>query len=303
MDFVYGGAAAILAITLTHPVDVVKSRLQLRGEAAAAAARPGAPPDAGVARWLVRVAREEGARALYRGLGAAWGLQFAVTATRFGTYGAFKSLASASSADAGRASAWARNFALAGVSGALGAVAGNPFFAVKTRQQVYAASSALATGTQHRPKPLVRELADVVRAEGVRGLFRDLDAFMPRVVVYGAAQLSTYDALRARLSGWRSPFEQQVLASVGAAGASVTAIQPFDFVVVRLNNQPVDPVTQRGAFYSGPLDCLAKCVRSEGVLCLFKGYRANVARFVPYTVLVLMFVERLREAGATLLRR
>ena len=227
-------------------------------------------------------------------------LQFSVTATRFGTYGlAKKALATSATtaSDDGRASVWARNVVLAAVSGGLGAIAGNVWFRIKTRHQVYASGSrALAVGAQHKPLPVFREAAKLVRDEGVvSGLFRGLDAFMPRVVIYGAAQLSTYDWFKARLQDWRSPAEQQLAASVGAALASVTAIQPFDWLAVRLQNQPVDPLTRKGLYYASPLDCLVKCVRAEGPLCVFKGFSANLTRFAPYTVLIFFFVERLKR--------
>ena len=61
--------------------------------------------------WLVRLVREEGPFSLYRGLSAAYGLQFSVTATRFGTYGLAKKLVPQEKRND------AVNFALAGLSG------------------------------------------------------------------------------------------------------------------------------------------------------------------------------------------
>ncbi|KAI9015962.1 mitochondrial carrier domain-containing protein [Hyaloraphidium curvatum] len=200
------------------------------------------------------------------------------------------------------AQAWARNAALAALSGAVGALAGAPWFAIKTRHQVFSTSEG-AVGTQHVPKPALKEFAAIARTEGLRGLFRGLDAFMPRVVVFGAVQLATYDVLKAYFADrdfLGSRGAQQVAASVGASLASVTAIQPFDFLAARMMNQPVDPKTGRGLFYSGPWDCAVKSIRAEGPWALFKGYPANLARFGPYTVLVLVFVERLRALEASL---
>ena len=187
---------------------------------------------------------------------------------------------------------------------ALGAVAGNPFFAIKTRMQVYSTSQALRVGTQHTPDGLFRTLKNIYREEGIRGYFRGIDAFIPRVMFYGAAQLASYDAIKTRLSNWpsgppwatKNGFPQHALCGFFAAIISVTVIQPFDFIAVRMQNQNVDPITKRGLLYKSPWDCLTKSMQTEGgIRAVFKGYPANAIRFGPYTVLVFIFVERFRE--------
>jgi hypothetical protein len=189
------------------------------------------------------------------------------------------------------------------LNAAVGALAGNPFFAIKTRMQVYSTSAELRVGTQHADRSLFGALQSVYKEEGVKGFFRGIDAFIPRVMFYGAAQLATYDALKNRLRSWeRGPpwatqpgFPQHALCGFMAAVVSVTVIQPFDFIAVRMQNQNYDATTGKGALYSSPLDCVKKVVRTEGgPLALFKGYRANAIRFGPYTVLIFVFVEEFR---------
>ena len=65
----------------------------------------------GVFSWLVRLVQEEGMTSLYRGLSAAYGLQFSVTATRFGTYALAKKIIPPEQRNDGV------NFVLAGASG------------------------------------------------------------------------------------------------------------------------------------------------------------------------------------------
>ena len=86
LDFLAGGLAAISAITLVHPIDVVKSRMNFAGELGKNNKK------FGVVSWILHLAREEGLGSLYRGLSAAYALQFTVTATRFGTYSFAKSI-------------------------------------------------------------------------------------------------------------------------------------------------------------------------------------------------------------------
>jgi hypothetical protein len=58
--------------------------------------------------------------------------------------------------------------AAAGVGGALGSIAGTPFFLVKTRLQAQAAKS-IAVGHQHKHSGTFAALADIYRNEGFRG--------------------------------------------------------------------------------------------------------------------------------------
>ncbi|GBG34771.1 Kidney mitochondrial carrier protein 1 [Hondaea fermentalgiana] len=310
-DFLAGGAAALVSITIMHPVDVVKTRLQFQGEAASAGATAAAKGSAqpaqyrGVFSSLVKIARLEGVPGLYRGIMPAYGLQFTVTAVRFGIYGLSKTWfaeqdrAGGKDKDSGGTKT-ARNFVLAALSGACGGLLGAPFFALKTRAQVYSTASELAVGTQHAPQSSLRAaLAEIYREEGMRGFFRGADAFVPRVVVYGAAQLGVYDLVKRLFMDNFGLKEGPLLhfsTAAVAASAAVTAIQPFDFLSARLMNQPVDPVTGRGALYNGFLDCAVKSVKAEGPQCLLKGGWANMCRMAPYTVIVLFLFEQFKPA-------
>jgi solute carrier family 25 protein 34/35 len=41
---------------------------------------------------------------------------------------------------------------------------------------------------------------------------------------------------------------------------------------------------QTGNLYKGVFDCLYKTVTTEGVLAIYKGYFAHLARILPHTV-------------------
>ncbi len=41
---------------------------------------------------------------------------------------------------------------------------------------------------------------------------------------------------------------------------------------------------QTGNLYSGVFDCLYKTVKTEGLLAIYKGYFAHLARILPHTV-------------------
>lgn len=49
---------------------------------------------------------------------------------------------------------------------------------------------------------------------------------------------------------------------------------------------------QTGNLYSGVLDCFLKTVKTEGILAIYKGYFAHLARILPHTILTLSLAEQ-----------
>jgi len=82
-------------------------------------------------------------------------------------------------------------------SGILGAAAGSPFFLVKTRLQSY--SPFLPVGTQHLYRNSVDGLRQIYGGEGVKGLYRGVEAAMVRTGFGSSVQLPTYFFAKRRL--------------------------------------------------------------------------------------------------------
>ena len=136
-EFVLAGLAACGAITLTNPIDVVKTRLQLQGELAGKGDRA----YTGIGQALFRISQKEGLRGLQRGLVAAYLLQFSNVGCRFGAYGSLKQLLGvkpgASATDS------LTSMLLGAASGSLAAVVSNPFFLLKSRFQAAGSEDVL----------------------------------------------------------------------------------------------------------------------------------------------------------------
>ena len=49
---------------------------------------------------------------------------------------------------------------------------------------------------------------------------------------------------------------------------------------------------QTGNLYSGLFDCLFKTIRTEGLLAIYKGFLAHLARILPHTILTLSLAEQ-----------
>jgi len=285
-EFLCAGTAAVGAICVVNPLDVVKTRMTLVGPALL----PGTPnPYRNPLSALAHVGRTEGLHGLQRGLGPSCLWQFSNVSVRFGVYGGAKSATGVGESSASPLVKWAQSLGLAAVSGGMAALASNPFFIIKTRFQAEGAPPGGATGA----------LLTILRADGPAGLFRGMSAFAPRVIVASAVQLSTYDAVKeavALRAGLRKDGLGLVVASSFLTGiAVVLAMQPFDFAATRLVSSKSAAEAGGVAAYTGPLDVIRQTVKTEGALGLYRGGTANYLRFGPYCVLVFVLVEQLRK--------
>lgn len=92
-------------------------------------------------------------------------------------------------------------------------------------------------------------------------------------------QLATYDGVKQLATDDAGPlqlpdsFTTHVGCSVLTTLCAVTALQPFDFLAVRLMNQP-----RSDRLYTGVLDCALQTLRTEGPRGFFKGGMTNYAR-------------------------
>ncbi|CAL1128557.1 unnamed protein product [Cladocopium goreaui] len=287
-EFLLAGASACGAITLTNPVDVVKTRLQLQGELRASGAAY-----TGISQALLRILRQEGLRGLQRGLFAAYLLQFSNVGCRFGTYGSLKQFFGMKQGGHST-SQWLLSVLLGAVSGSIAAVVSNPFFLLKSRFQAVGSEDVLH---QHLHPSLRTAFLDIGRKQGVSGYYHGLSAFIPRVSAATAMQLSTYDMSKdifLQSTQMKEGIPIHLAASLLSGIAVTIAMQPFDIVAVRLMNQPQNE--SGAALYTGPVDCCKKMVQHEGVSGLFKGITANYARFGPYCTFTFIFLEQLRLA-------
>lgn len=82
-------------------------------------------------------------------------------------------------------------------SGIIGAAAGSPFFLVKTRLQSF--SPFLPVGTQHNYRNSFDGLSQIYKGEGIKGLYRGVEAAMVRTGFGSSVQLPTYFFAKRRL--------------------------------------------------------------------------------------------------------
>ncbi|KAI9788281.1 MAG: Mitochondrial oxaloacetate carrier protein [Candelina submexicana] len=173
----------------------IKYRLQLQGELQSKKDAP--RMYRGVFHGVGVILKNEGARGLFRGIGAAYIYQMVLNGCRLGFYEPLrKGITSALYTDAAKQSLGINIFSGA-ASGILGAAAGSPFFLVKTRLQSF--SPFLPVGTQHKYRNAYDGLRQIQYHEGPKGLYRGVGAAMVRTGFGSSVQLPTYFFAKRRL--------------------------------------------------------------------------------------------------------
>jgi len=252
------GTTAVIVVNATHPIEVVKTRMQV---------------DAAFS--LRAMVRAEGVRSLYNGIQAAYLREMSYTSIKLGGYGPIKKLLGADAPDA----PFALKFAAGATSGSLGAVVGNPFDVLKTR---------MMTGGD----PLVKLFAGLYAEQGAAGFLRGVSANVARACVLNGTKMACYDKIKGVVvdaSGWTRKDPRTQFCAAGGAGFFMTCtVAPFDMVRTTLMNQPTDR-----QLYTGFVDCAAKITKERGPLYFYRGFLPIWGRFAPQATLQLMTFEAL----------
>jgi hypothetical protein len=250
---VFGGAASCVAECVTMPMDVCKTRMQIQNTLK--------PQYNGVVNALLKISREEGASALWKGLKPALLRQASYGSLRYGLYTPLKNLLAGDSSS-GTSSLPIYKKVLAGaMSGAMASLVANPTDLIKVRMQ------AAHNGGQGSSSSLAQAFADIVKSKGVVGLYKGSSATVSRATVLAAVELSSYDFFKDLIRPFAA--EGPVLhfsTAVCSGFLAALASSPFDVAKSRImNNAP-----SGGALaYSGIGDVFVKTVKSEGPLALW----------------------------------
>ncbi|CAL6372277.1 unnamed protein product [Bathycoccus prasinos] len=265
--FASGSLGAMASGAVTHPIDLVKVRMQLYGECASSALGSSSsssssssnvkPP--GMLRTGAMVLGKEGAFGLYKGLSASLLRQATFIGTKFGTLPFYQ-------------------FVACGIgAGAMGAVVGNPADLAMVRMQ--------ADG--RLPEHLRRNYTNEAPGPTVN-----------RAMIVTASQMAVYDKSKNTIlevaPSLGNGLVTQTMASFAAGVVAALTSNPIDLAKSRLMSMKADEKTGKMP-YAGTFDCLIKTVRSEGVGALYKGLVPTTARQVPLNVVRFVSVEYFKK--------
>lgn len=271
----------------THPIDVLKVRLQLRGELRVTNRTIG-PRGSD----LARVAAEEfRGRGLYRGLSAALLRHSVFSSLRQGGYGilTYSFLTKESGGTMGHLPG---RVAAGLVSGLIGAFAANPADFVLVRMQ---ADGHWPLASRRNYRHVFHGLAASSKeeAQGLRIWWRGSPATCCRAGVLTATQLPTYEHTKSLLvrAGLFDPADVSlhILCSTASAATCSLATCPVDVLKTRMMNMN----TSGGQAYKGVLDCGVQTLRSEGFGGFWKGLAPTFLRLAPHNILLWVSFEQI----------
>lgn len=315
--FVEGGIASIVAGCSTHPLDLLKVRMQLQGEghappnpslqnlrpalafqapASAAAAQAAGrglvppPPRVGLVAVGVRIVQQEGVAALFSGVSATILRQTLYSTTRMGLYDVLKQ--KWTDPATGRMPL-TRKIAAGLVAGGIGAAVGNPADVAMVRMQ---ADGRLPPEQRRNYRSVVDAIQRMARQEGVACLWRGSSLTVNRAMLVTASQLASYDQIKETILAkgvMKDGLGTHVTASFAAGFVAAVASNPVDVIKTRVMNMKVEE--GREPPYKGAVDCALKTVRAEGPMALYKGFIPTISRQGPFTVVLFVTLEQVRK--------
>ncbi|CAK4619721.1 hypothetical protein LEN26_010603 [Aphanomyces euteiches] len=275
-----GGISAMTAACFTHPMDLLKVRLQTSKELHLSLF--------GTVRAIIK---EDGLRGFYRGISGGLMREGTYSTVRFGVYQYLKD--AAVERNGGAPLPLLENIALSMLGGALGGFCGNPADVVNVRMQ---AEGRLPPAQRRNYAHAIDGLVRVYREEGREVLMRGVRPNMIRAMLLTSGQIASYDLFKSILLT-RFACQDNVATHFGSsmlAGlVATTACAPMDVVKTRLMNMKHN--ASGAAEYSGAMDCFLQIVRKEGVRGLFKGWTPAYIRLGPQTIITFMTLEQLRK--------
>jgi len=267
------GSSAVITVTAIHPIDVVKTRLQVSGEGGGRNYKA-----LGIGGSVKVIASEEGIASFWKGIGAAWMREASYTSLRLGLYDPIKKAMGVTPE-----SHFVLKFTAGSLAGGLGSVVGNPFDVLKTRMMA-------AEGKE--PPAMGKAASELYAAQGISGFYRGIEANIMRAMVLNGTKMACYDQIKGMITSSGivpKGLPTQFCAAFSAGFFMATTVAPFDMVRTKLMNQPPD-----AKVYSGFVDCIVKIVGKDGPGALYAGFIPIWARFAPTTCLQLIIFEQLK---------
>ncbi|EME31102.1 mitochondrial carrier isoform 1 [Galdieria sulphuraria] len=305
-----GAFSGILSAFATHPLDVVKTRLQVCiGKVLFAAYLPwkqvqfGRPRSQslkyyGTFQSLAVIWKEEGIRGLWQGITPTIAGLIPTQTIFFAVYTSLKSTSIIQWSE--WFPIWCNSPVMVHASSAATAwlvtsVVTNPLWVVKVRMQ-----TQRYTGNQTRKYDgLLRSFQVILKEEGICGLYRGTFAAM--LGAFGAmVQFPIYEAIK-NTSDSPMHYENHQLrdrvlspnlsriAVASGLSSLLSSITIYPLEVIRSRIQVQNAQTKNG--YRGIMDCISRMLRQEGLLAFYKGMGTSLIRTVPNGIIALSSYE------------
>lgn len=269
IDLATGGCAAAISKTAVAPIERVKLLLQVQDAQKTIAVDQRYK---GIMDVLIRIPKEQGVTALWRGNLANVIRYFPTQALNFAFKDTYKRLF-IDGIDK-KKEFWkffAGNLASGGAAGATSLCFVYPLDFARTRL-----AADIGVKGNREFKGLGDCLVKIAKSDGIVGLYRGFLVSVQGIIIYRASYFGMFDTIKASVSskpGELNFFAAWGIAQVVTVGSGVTSY-PWDTVRRRMMMQS----GRKDILYKNTWDCFKQIVKTEGPKALFKGAFSNVLR-------------------------
>lgn len=268
IDLASGGTAAAISKTAVAPIERVKLLLQVQDASSTIAVDKRYK---GIIDVLVRVPKEQGFTALWRGNLANVIRYFPTQALNFAFKDTYKKMFMEGLDK--KKDFWkffAGNLASGGAAGATSLCFVYPLDFARTRL-----AADIGKGANREFKGLADCLIKVVKSDGPIGMYRGFFVSVQGIIIYRAAYFGMFDTAKILLAseGKLNFFVAWAVAQVVTVGSGILSY-PWDTVRRRMMMQS----GRKDVLYKNTLDCAKKIIKNEGIAAMFKGALSNIFR-------------------------
>jgi len=281
LDFALGGISAAVSKTAVAPIERVKLLLQTQ---AANKKLAGDKAYKGIMDVLVRVPKEEGVSAFWRGNLANVIRYFPTQALNFAFKDTYKKIFCPYNPKTEFWKFFMGNLASGGAAGATSLMFVYPLDFARTRL----AADVGRNASDRQFNGLVDCINKVRAVDGVKGLYQGFGVSVLGIIAYRACYFGGYDtAKRTLLADPKTPVLFKFIVAQAVTTISGLLSYPLDTVRRRLMMQSGG----KEVLYTGTLDCFAKIYSKEGGKAFFKGALSNIFRGAGASLVLVMYDE------------
>ncbi|XP_072766657.1 mitochondrial 2-oxoglutarate/malate carrier protein [Anoplolepis gracilipes] len=270
-NFVIGGISGVTAQIVTHPLDVLKIRMQISRNT--------------LRDIALQTFDTNGVRSFYVGLSAAILRQLTYTTSRLGIYTTLL--------DIGEQHFGYLNYvtmiSLGMIAGMMGSFIGTPTDLILIRM---VADRNLPTEKRKNYKNVISGIFDIWKTEGFIALWRGAVPTMSRAAIVNGAQLGTYTKAKMMLqdtgyieNGITLQFVAALMSSIITCFASV----PVDLVKTRIQNW------NQSTKSPNIISMIVNITKTEGLISLWRGFFLYYSRAAPNTVITMVCADQLHQ--------
>ncbi|KJH53395.1 hypothetical protein DICVIV_00333 [Dictyocaulus viviparus] len=285
--------AALVAETVTYPLDITKTRLQIVRNKHAMG---------GMFQVTYNIIRKEGALSLWSGVGPAITRHYIYTGIRMGAYETLRDKVF-NKQNEKMFPVW-KSMLCGATSGLLAQFAASPTDLVKVQMQMEGVRKLQQLPLRY--KGAWHCFISLFKTQGFFGLWIGWIPNCQRAALLNMADIATYDFVKHKLLESFTMVDNWIthaMASACAGFAAAVVSLPSDVVKTRMMDQIRHELDAKIAhventrvhLYKGCIDCFIKIARYEGFFSLYKGFLPSYMRMAPWSLTFWVSYEEIRK--------